>query len=105
MQRAKVLQRSALQRIYEVVSYLQRGNNMPGVGVKQSASMTKLAKTYKEEVRVVGEQVSDTFIFDAIKLWRTLLADSDFRSLLWDLDEVVALACICVLVKVWWWWS
>ena len=56
-QKALAVGRTVLQRIYDVVNYLQRNNCLPGIGVKKSPAVTKLAKAYADHVQVVGEQV------------------------------------------------
>ena len=81
----QVVQRSALQRIFEINMVLQQRSG------QKSVSNAQLAELYKKHLQQTAssEQITTHYISEAVKLYKNLLCDTEVRH---GQSRVVALA-------------
>ncbi|CAJ1450695.1 unnamed protein product, partial [Effrenium voratum] len=86
--RFQAVQRTALQRVFEVVAYLQQQNALPAPGAGKTCAVTTLAHTYANYgCTAGGERITENFIVEAVRLWRSLLSHKESRAILLELEE------------------
>ena len=86
----QVVQRSALQRIFEINMVLQQRSG------QKSVSNAQLAELYKKHLQQTAssEQITTHYISEAVKLYKNLLCDTEVRH---GQSRVVALGPLVVV--------
>ncbi|CAK0827204.1 unnamed protein product, partial [Prorocentrum cordatum] len=79
------MRRSSLQRLYEVIMF--KGKHEANAGA--TLTVEKMAELYKEKVKMAesSESVSTTFITQAIRVHKSVLAHPDLRKFLLECDD------------------